>query len=308
MFSLRQLKAFVTVAENKSFTKAAKTLYMTQPAVSAQIKALEERLEVQLLERNDKNIVLTEAGQMFYEEALKIMGLYEGFIEAINELKGVRKGRIFLAASTIPGEYVLPKLIGEFNKIYPGVETSLKIGDTGMVAELLLKRAVDLGMIGAPVKDDTLHLEEFIKDELIVIGAPHGSNSANEISLKELAASDLVLREPESGTRMVFLSKLGEKGIDPKKLRVVMELGSTRAVITAVENGLGLGVVSRLSAGDTLALGKIREIKVTGISLERSLYLAWNKSKYQSYGVKAFLKLLESRKNAMHGGKRGSSS
>ncbi len=304
MFSLRQLKAFITVAENKSFTKAAKLLYMTQPAISAQIKALEERLEVSLMERNDKNMVLTEAGQIFFQEAQKIISLYDVFMGSLDELKGVRKGKIFLAASTIPGEYVLPCLVGGFNKIYPGVELSLKIADTGIVAEQLMKRTADIGMIGARVKNDALHLEEFMKDELIVIGQPQEVDPVKQMSLKELAASNLVLRESESGTRMVLFEQLKKSGIDTHKLRVIMELGSTRAVITAVQNGLGLSVVSRLAAGDALELGKIREISVPGIDLQRSLYLAWNDNKYQSYAVKAFLGYLESQKVLVNGWKR----
>lgn len=287
MFSLRQLKAFVTVAENKSFTKAAKLLYMTQPAVSAQIKALEERLEVQLLERNDKNIMLTEAGQIFYEEAYKIISLHDAFIEMIDELKGVRRGKLCLAASTIPGEYILPRLIGDFSKKYPDLELSLKIADTGMVVDLLLRRVVDLGMIGAPVKDEAIQLEELAQDELIAICAGDCAMPP-EIAPEEFVKLNFVLREQESGTRMVFFRKLKEYGIDPKKLHVVMELGSTRAIITAVENGLGLGMVSRIAAEDSLKLGKVREVKITGFNFERPLYLAWNKNKHQSFSTKAF--------------------
>lgn len=305
MFSLRQLKAFVTVAENKSFTKAAKMLYMTQPAVSAQIKALEERLEVSLLERNDKNIVLTEAGLIFYREAQKIISLYDGFMEALTELKGVHKGKLFLAASTIPGEYVLPGLIGGFNKIYPGVEISLKIADTGMVAEQLIKRNADVGMIGAPVKNEALHLEEFIRDELIVIGSSGDYALPGEMSLEELYDANFVLREVESGTRMVLFEQLKKTESDPRKLKVVMELGSTRAIITAVESGLGLSVVSRLAARDALELGKVREIKVPEVNFQRSLYLAWNENKYQSHAAKAFLKYLETQKLLGNKLKRG---
>lgn len=306
MFSLRQLKSFVTVAENKSFTKAAKILYMTQPAISAQIKTLEDRLEVQLLERNDKNIVLTQAGEIFYQEAGRIIALYHGFMEAIDELKGVKKGRLFLSASTIPGEYVLPGLIGKFNKIYPGVTLSLNIADTSQVVEQLLQRSIDVGVIGAPIKNDSLYLEEFLTDELIVIGGPDDPCSAGIIDLTELFNINLVLREQGSGTRMVFLDQLKRHGTDPKKLRVIMELGSTRAIITAVQSGLGLSVVSRLAAEDALKLGKIKEIKIRDIRFERSLYLTWHKNRYQSHAVKAFLKFLESQKTLAHNRERSS--
>lgn len=301
MFSLRQLKAFVLVVENKSFTKAAKRLYMTQPAISAQIKALEERLEVQLMERNDKSVVLTEAGQLFYEEAGKILQLYEGFMEAIDELKGIRRGRLLLSASTIPGEYVLPMLMGEFGREYPGIQLCLKIADTGVVVQQLIDRDIDLGIIGAPVKHETISLSEFIRDELIIIGPAIEGHRDLELTPGELVASKLILREPDSGTRMMFYEKLENNGVDPERLQVVMELGSTRAIITAVESGLGLSVVSRLSALDALQLGKVREVKVRGIgSLERSLYLAWNHNRYISYSARALLEYLETNKGRIN--------
>ena len=295
MFSLHQLRAFVNVAENRSFTKAAKIMYMTQPAISAQIKALENRLEVRLLERNDKNIVLTEAGNIFYAEAQKILSLYDGFLGAINELKGVRRGSLLISASTIPGEYVLPRLIGGFKRVYPGIEISLKISDTGKVAQQLIDRSIDLGVIGAPVKHEVISLKEFLKDELVIIGPRQTGSRQRGLSIDELTKSNLVLRERDSGTRMMFFEKLEANGVDTNSLQVVMELGSTRAIISAVESGLGLSVVSRLAALDSLALGKIREIRVQGIdNITRYLYLAWNKNKYRSYALKAFFSYLNS--------------
>jgi DNA-binding transcriptional LysR family regulator len=297
MFNLRQLKAYITVVENKSFTRAAKILFMTQPAISAQIKSLEDRLDVQLIERNDKNVIMTDAGEMFYIEAQKIMSLYDGFVEAVNDLKGVRRGKLFLAASTIPGDYIIPKFIGGFKQIYPGIDISLKISDTGLVAEQLNCRTADIGILGAAIKLDTLQLEEFIKDEMILIGPVGKEESQQEISLEDLLESSFVLREQNSGTRMAFAEKIKEKGIDPKKLKVIMELGSTRAIITAVENGLGISVVSRIAAKNALELGKIREIRIKDMSLHRSLYLAWNKNKYHTYAFKAFLNYLQSQKD-----------
>ncbi|WP_418790051.1 selenium metabolism-associated LysR family transcriptional regulator [Phosphitispora sp. TUW77] len=298
MFSLRQLKAFVLIVENKSFTKAAKKLYMTQPAISAQIKALEERMEVQLLERTDKSIILTEAGQLFYEEAGKILLLYEGFMEAINELKGVRRGRLLLSASTIPGEYIMPMLMGEFSREYPGIELSLKIADTGVVIQQLIDRDIDIGIIGAPVKHNNISMRELVKDELILISPVMEEHRNLELTLDELVASDLILREQGSGTRMIFHEKLEANGVDTEELQVVMELGSTRAIITAVESGLGLSVVSRISALDALRLGKVKEVKVRDIgNMKRSLYLAWNQNRYLSYSAKAFLNYIDLHKN-----------
>lgn len=300
MINLRQLKAFVTVAEKKSFTHAAKIMYMTQPAISAQIKALEDRLDIRLIERSDKNVILTEAGELLYDEARQILALYDGFKEALDELKGFRRGKLQILASTIPGEYVLPRLLGEFGKLYPGIQLSLKIEDTGKVVEQLVKRKVDIGFIGALVHNEFLHSEPFVNDELIIIGPPN--RNVQEMTLEELLNSNMILREPESGTRMEFYERLKGFGVDTGKIKLAMELGSTRAVITAVEQGIGLSAVSRLAAQDALSLGKISEIKIKDASFKRTLYLVWNVNKYKNYATRAFLNFLELQSGLASGG------
>lgn len=304
MISLRQLQAFISVGEHQSFTKAAKELYMTQPAVSAQIKSLEDKLDVQLLDRNDKTISLTGAGELLFEDAKKIMGVYQGFLESLDDLKGLRSGKLSLLASTIPGEYVLPQVIGSFVRQYPTVEVKLNITDTGNVVSSLLARNADLGVIGARVENEQLALEELIRDELIVIG-PADTQFRNRLcSMEELVKEPWILREAGSGTRMVFAQKLAEAGIDSGEIRVVMELGTTRAVISAVECGLGLGIVSRLAAHDSLQLGKISEVNLSSGAIYRSLYLAWNNNKYQSFAARVFQAVL--RESVVQSGQRGS--
>lgn len=293
MINLRQLKAFVAVAEQGSFTKAAKLLYMTQPAVSAQIKALEERLEIQLLERHDKSIALTDAGKLLLIEAGKMLSLYEEFLDALDELKGVRRGRLVIGASTIPGEYLLPQYIGGFKSKYPDIEVVLKIADTGRVVDLLKNRSIHLGIIGAPVKEDNLALTPVAKDELILIAATnHPLAKGKKVQVDGILKTAFVLREPGSGTRMVIERMLAQKGMELSNLQVIMELGSTRAVITAVEAGLGISMVSRLAAKESLQLQKIKEIKVDGWNTERSLYLARNETIYLSHATQAFINYL----------------
>jgi DNA-binding transcriptional LysR family regulator len=170
-----------------------------------------------------------------------------------------------------------------------------------VVVQQLVGGDIDLGIIGAPVKHETITLSEFIRDELIIIGPATDGNRDLELTPGELVASKLILREPDSGTRMMFCKTLENNGFDTQRLRVVMELGSTRAIITAVESGLGLSVVSRLSALDALQLGKVSEVKVSGMgTLERSLYLAWNHNRYISYSARAMLAYLEKHKDRMN--------
>ncbi|MFZ5640784.1 MAG: selenium metabolism-associated LysR family transcriptional regulator [Bacillota bacterium] len=290
MFSLRQLKAFVAVAEEGSFTRAAKILYMTQPAISAQIKVLEDRLEIQLFDRHDKNILLTDAGELLLSEAKKMLNIYDEFLDALGELKGIRRGRLVIGASTIPGEYLLPQLIGSFKKQFPGVEVALKIADTDRVVELIKSRSIHLGIIGASVTTENIVLSPLLKDELILIAAvDHPLVKKKKVHVDEILKTPFVLREPGSGTRMVLEQMLNRNTLGFDDLKIIMELGSTRAVITAVEAGLGISVVSRLAADEALRLERIREVEVDGWQVMRNLYLARNETGYLSHAAQAFI-------------------
>jgi DNA-binding transcriptional LysR family regulator len=293
VFSLRQLKAFVAVAEEGSFTRAAKILYMTQPAVSAQIKVLEDRLEIQLFDRQDKNIILTDAGELLLSKAKNILNVYDGLLDALGELKGIRQGRLVIGASTIPGEYLLPQLIGSFKKEFPGVEVVLKIADTGRVVEMIKSRSIHLGIIGASIVTDNIKLTPVSEDELIMIAAAdHPLAKRNKVHGDEIIKTPFILREPGSGTRMVLEQMLKRNLMSFDDLKIIMELGSTRAVITAVEAGLGISMVSRLAVDEALRLNRIREIKVDGWQVMRSLYLVRNDTGYVSHAAQAFIEHL----------------
>jgi len=154
----------------------------------------------------------------------------------------------------------------------------------------LLDRGIDIGIIGAAIKNDNLDLAPFITDELILVAATeHPLAKKKKVTTDDILKSDFILREPGSGTRMVIETVLAPKNVRPSDLRVIMELGSTRAVITAVEAGLGASLVSRLAAQEALRLQRIKEIKADGWRIERSLYLALNKTRYRSYAAEAFI-------------------
>lgn len=294
MFNLRQLRSFIYVAQHKSFTKAAKLLYMTQPAVSAQIKSLEERLDVQLMERNDKKVVLTQAGEIFLGEAERVLQAYERILESLDELKGLKRGYIKIAASTIPGEYILPKFIGFFKQKFPQVNIELMITDTEQVVQCLKERSVDLGITGAKVKSDIIKYEPLLEDELIIV-APCDSKLATKKnpSIEDLKGEQFILRELGSGTRKVMLERLKVHHIDETSLNVVMELGSTRAVISAVESGIGISIISRWAASQSLALETLKEIKIEGWNSVRPLFLACNVNKFCNKATETFIEELK---------------
>jgi LysR family transcriptional regulator, low CO2-responsive transcriptional regulator len=301
--NIKQLEAFVLIAEHKSFTQAAKLLYMTQPGISFQIKALESLLEVTLFERLEKRVILTEAGELLYPEARKILAANDRIAEALEELRGIKKGKVRLGASNIPGDYLMPKFIGEFKRIYPGINLLLSISDTGKIIKELLNRELDIGIIGAKQDNDLLEYYPFMLDQLIIISSNnHPQLTADCVSLEEILNHTFVMREQGSGTRMVIENYLAKHNIQPEGLQVVMELGSTRSVITAVEANLGISIVSKWAVQEALKLNKVKEIKVKGFNIERYLYIAVNKAKYFNHASKEFLNYLLNNQSRNIGG------
>lgn len=297
--NLKQLEAFLRVADLKSFTGAARQLYMSQPAVSFQIKALEDELKVALFQRNDKKVILTEAGRLLYPRAKEILVHYHKVIEDLDNLKGLKIGQLNIGASTIPGEYILPLFMGDFSKAYPGIKVTLKVGGSGEVINWVNDKEVALGVTGTRVEGSWLECEPWINDELVLI-APATSywHKKNEISPEELTGYPLILREPGSGTRKTVENRLKKKGITLDKCKVVLEVGSTRSVITAVQAGLGLSFVSRWAARDTLKLKKIREISIPELFLRRKLYLVRNvQALGGGFAASAFIEYVKDRHN-----------
>lgn len=290
--NFKQLEAFLRVAELQSFTRAARHLYMSQPAVSFQIKALEEELRVSLFQRRDKQVMLTEAGRILYPEAKQMVRQYHGIKASLDDLRGLKTGHLLVGASTIPGEYLLPVLVGEFCQKYPGMDVSLRVGGSGDIIRLARDREIDLGITGTPVAAE-LVCREWIEDKLVVIVPPkHPWSEMESIQPEQLVNEPIIIREPGSGTRRTVESKFADVGLGPVDLKVAMELGSTRAVITGVQAGLGYSIVSLLAAREALELGKVCRVKVQGLDLNRSLYLVRYPREAGSFAVDAFVKFL----------------
>ncbi|MGI6493157.1 MAG: selenium metabolism-associated LysR family transcriptional regulator [Pelotomaculum sp.] len=272
--NFKQLEAFLWVTELQSFTKAARQLYMSQPAVSFQIKALEENLEVDLFQRGDKKVILTEAGRLLYPEAKKMIKHYNKIKAGLDDLKGLKTGNLVIGASTIPGEYVMPLLIGGFKELYPGIQISLKIAGSGLVTRWVREREIDLGITGIPVEGDGIECTPWLQDEMVlIVNQSHPWAQKGVINLDELKNGVMILREKGSGTRRSLEMILEEKGIQLDDIPKGMELGSTRAVITAVEAGLGVSIVSRYAVKDVLQLKRISEVQVEGLNLNRAFFI-----------------------------------
>lgn len=281
------MHAFVTVIEEKSFTKAADRLYQTQPALSIQIKNLESVLEVQLIERKEKEILLTDAGRIFYPEAKKMLEHYTRTIEALNELKGIHRGSLTIGASTLPGEYILPVIVGKFKKMYPGVNVELKIADTEQVIDDIKNREIQIGFLGVYPDEPKLHIRTFREDQLQLIVSPEYEKN---FQWSKFPIESLILREHGSGTRKIIEENL-KKTLKLTKIVPKMEVGSTRAVINMVAAGLGISYVSQCAAEEALLLGKIKIAPYPENMISRTLYGAVLQDGYLSYAALEFWKL-----------------
>jgi DNA-binding transcriptional LysR family regulator len=273
--NLRQLEALVRVADLRNFTQAAKELSVTQPAVSFQIRSLEDELGVRLLERQGKTVLLTAQGEVVYREAKEMLASQDRIHQALSALSSLESGVVTVGASSIPGEYVLPRLVGRFKTEYPGIRVVVRVGDTAQVLQWLLDKAVDLGVVGAQVEDDHLIFRAVLTDELVAIfpkGHPLGGSSS-ETSLSDLFRWGFVMREEGSGTRASLEGRVRQAGLDSADLRVVAEFSTTGAVVAAVAAGVGVSVVSRWAAEEAIRAGGVEFRPITGMDSTRQLYL-----------------------------------
>ena len=266
-----RLKVFRVAAEHLSFHKAAEHLFLTQPAVTRQIKALENDLGLRLFDRTASKIVLTRQGSVLVEYAKKLARLVS---EAERELipdDGGSSGELSLGASTTIAQYVLPCLLRIFLEENPRVQVSLHSGNTREIVRLLLENTVSLGLIEGPARARGVHAERFVEDDLVLITPPHFQ--FKRLSRSELVGLTLLLRELGSGSRRVVESSLEKAGLKLKSFRKVMELDSTEVIKSAVEVGLGVGFVSRWAITNELELGVLKITQVDGIRVTRHFTL-----------------------------------
>lgn len=287
MIGFKQLQTFITVVEEKSFTKAAQRLYQTQPALSRQIKVLEDYLETKLFERREKEVTLTDVGNFFYHEAKRIYETLMITRERIFEIKGLVKGNLIIGASTLPGEYILPEYIARFCKQYPDIEVELKISDTQKIIQYLKERVVQIAFLGVFPQEPLLDIRPFLEDELVMIIPTSWQGLDYQEILKN---KKLIIRERGSATRFIIEKNLSRVVDIPQKTSIVF--GSTQAIIQSVSAGLGYSFVSRYAIRDPVKLKRIAEVQTLSGELKRKIYVATIKKSILSYSAKTFLELL----------------
>jgi DNA-binding transcriptional LysR family regulator len=272
--NLSQIRAFVMVVDHGSFSAAAREMGVSQPAVTMQVQALEADLGVTLLDRAYRRIGLTEAGEALMPRARAVLAELESAREDLERIADTVTGRLALVASTTPGQYLLPRLLGSFLAGNPEVAVSLAVADTAQVVEAVAAGEADLGMTGAVVKGARVDFEALGADGIAMICPPaHRFAGAKRVSLAEAVAEPFIMREEGSGTRQVAEEALREAGVEPEELHVVTELGTSEAIVSAVEGGMGLAMVSTWVACKALELGTVATVPVAEFPVSRPLYV-----------------------------------
>ncbi len=286
---LWRLKVFRAVVEQGSFSRAARQIHLSQPTVSSHIKDVEAHYGCQLLDRFEKKVVPTRAGELLYQYAGRLLAVYEETEAALAATQGVVRGKLVIGGSTIPAGYLLPAVIGHFIKEYPDVYVSLKAGDTQQITGEVLAGNLELGVVGARNKDKRLVQTKLMNDELRVI-LPNGHQWAGrrQIDLQDLAKEPFIIRERGSGTLMAIEEKLSEAGLSSRGMNIVAELGSTQAVIQGVKHQVGISIVSRLAVREAESAGLVKSVAIKGVRLTRQFYLIGRKGRTESPACSAF--------------------
>jgi DNA-binding transcriptional LysR family regulator len=291
----RRLQVFHAVAKHLSFTKAGEALFMTQPAVTFQIRQLEEHFNTRLFDRAQGRIALTPAGQMALEYAERILGLSAELDTRLKEISGQMAGPLLIGASTTIAEYLLPQVLGEFKSRYPGVVPRLFVANSEAVQARIAERTLDLGFIEGESHLPSLGTDVCCDDELQVVCAPtHSLAQLNSVTPKALTEHAYISREPGSGTREVIDHFLHKAGVSPDSLQVVMELGSPEAIKGLAATGLGFTIMSRATVTKETRLGQLVCVPLAP-RLTRNLSVVYAKERFHSRLVNSFVQFAKER-------------
>jgi LysR family transcriptional regulator, transcriptional activator of the cysJI operon len=292
----RQLAAFCAVVERKSFSQAAERLGVTQPAVSLQIRSLEQRLGTQLLDRSGRRVEPTEAGLRLYASAQKLLALEQQLVEDVTgDAEGALAGTLELGASTGPGGTVVPVLLCEFHEAHPEVRVRLSVSDTHSVVARVAERELELGVVGAAPRHRGVTYEPFFRDE-VVLACPSGHRFAGKtVSLDDLRDEPLLVMQEGAGVRQVIEDELRTVGTRLRDLGVRVELGLQESVRSAVAAGHGLTFISRTALEADLAAGTIAMARVRGLDPVRQIHLVRASGRAETRAAQAFVEFARAR-------------
>ncbi len=286
---LWQLQIFCKVLELKSFSKAAHAVHLSQPTVSSHIKDLEQHFECILIERLARQAVPTPCGKLLYDYAKKLLDLRDEAENALADFLGRYQGELPIGGSTIPGNYLLPVIIGAFKKGYPRIRIKLTVGDSHGIIEKVLNGEVELGLIGARYENRHLRYEAVATDVMqLVVPHSHPWHQRRSVHVDDLRTAPLILRERGSGTRKALEVGLHKINRQLDDFNIVAEMGSTTAVLQGIKSGLGVSILSTLAVKEDQCQGRLGTLDIDGLALERAFYLVRDNRRTASPLVRIF--------------------
>lgn len=290
--NLKQLEAFVCVAEVKNFSLAAKKLYLTQPTVSAHIHGLEKELGVKLFNRSTKDVELSADGERLYENARQMVALEKSILKDFTLKDSQVVQKITVGASTVPGQYILPRILSSFSKTYPGNRLELLEADSQNVVRMVQEGNADVGFTGTRSEDPTCVFEPFYADRLVVI-TPNTEEyrqlSGSCFPLERFYEERWIVREEGSGTRRETERYLKEKNIDTKRMNVVAAISNQEAIKKSVREGMGISVISSAAVEDYVKEGALLCFTLAEEGVFRKLYMVWSKSHKPGQAARLFI-------------------
>ncbi|MEB2492743.1 LysR family transcriptional regulator [Peribacillus frigoritolerans] len=290
---LENLKMFCLVVDEGSISQAARLSFLSQPAVTRQIHQLENYYNTLLFDREEGRLRVTEAGKLLYPFAKAIVNDFNHSKEVIQQSTGKYNANLIVGASLTIGEYLLPSLLGRFKKQQPEIKVTLTIKNTPRVLEDLSNDVIDLALVEGLVENTDFIVDKFAEDELILVcPSDHPWKDRKEIQLEELGNERMIWRESISGTRLIVENMLREHGI-LEKIESYMEIGSTQAIKSAVEAGLGISILPRLTVARELEQGFLREVDIYRINMARNLWLVTKNKRFNKIGVSKFVDFLQ---------------
>jgi DNA-binding transcriptional LysR family regulator len=290
---LENLKMFCLVVDEGSISQAARLSFLSQPAVTRQIHQLENYYNTLLFDREEGRLRVTEAGKLLYPFAKAIVNDFNHSKEVIQQSTGKYNANLIVGASLTIGEYLLPSLLGRFKKQQPEIKVTLTIKNTPRVLEDLSNDVIDLALVEGLVENTDFIVDKFAEDELILVcPSDHPWKDRKEIQLEELGNERMIWRESISGTRLIVENMLREHGV-LEKIESYMEIGSTQAIKSAVEAGLGISILPRLTVARELEQGFLRKVDIYRINMARNLWLVRKNKRFNKIGVSKFVDFLQ---------------
>ena len=291
---LWQLKVFVNVVEQKSFSRAGETVFLSQPTVSSHIKELEGYLQCRLIDRLSREAVPTKAGELLYSYAKQLLDIREEAEAAISDFLGSAKGHLTIGGSTIPSGYIIPRHIGMFSKKYPDITLSVKSGDTAEIILAVTQGKIEIGIVGAGTDEPDIFQEKLIEDEMkLILPASHPWAKQKSVDCSDIFKTPFIAREHGSGTWKSISKSISDAGYSAEDLNITARMGNTVSVIQAVLNLAGISILSTMAVEDYIEAGKIKAISVDGLDLHRNFFLITHKKRTLSPLSGIFLSFLK---------------